>query len=90
MTRALVRNSQILILDEATSSLDNKSEALINNKLVELAKTNNFTIINIAHRFSTIKHADNIFLISDGKAKELGKWEMQNQSWIIINNSVFK
>jgi ABC-type multidrug transport system fused ATPase/permease subunit len=74
LTRALIRKPQILILDEATSSLDKESEASIKNKLIELGKTNNYTIIIIAHRYSTIKHSDYIYQIKDGKAENLGNW----------------
>jgi ABC-type multidrug transport system fused ATPase/permease subunit len=74
LTRALIRNPQILILDEATSSLDEESEFAIKKQLIDLSKTKSFTIIIIAHRFSTIKHADVIYEIKNGKAKNLGTW----------------
>jgi subfamily B ATP-binding cassette protein MsbA len=65
LARALYKNPQILILDEATSALDNQSESLIIKALYELKS--DIIIISIAHRLSTVKNADNIFLFKDGK-----------------------
>ncbi len=65
LARALYKNPQILILDEATSALDNQSESLIIKALYELKS--DMIIISIAHRLSTVKNADNIFLFKDGK-----------------------
>ena len=74
LTRALIRKPQILILDEATSSLDQESESAIRNTLIKLSKSKQFTIIIIAHRFSTIQHANKIYEIRNGKANNLGNW----------------
>jgi subfamily B ATP-binding cassette protein MsbA len=65
IARALYKNPQILILDEATSSLDNKSEAMITKVLDEVSK-DKITFV-IAHRLSTIKNADKIAVFKDGK-----------------------
>ena len=68
--RVYVRNPKILILDEATASIDSSTEALIQNALSKLSK--NRTTIVIAHRLSTIVNANKILLLEDGKIKEEG------------------
>jgi len=68
--RVYVRNPKILILDEATASIDSSTEALIQNALSKLSK--NRTTIVIAHRLSTIINANKILLLEDGKIKEEG------------------
>ena len=72
-SRALYQNTEILVLDEATSSLDNKTERIIQNTIKNL-KTK-MTVISIAHRFSTIKNCDWIFLLENGTLKEEGTYE---------------
>ncbi len=71
IARAILANPKILILDEATSNLDNESEALIQKSLAELMKGR--TTIVIAHRLSTIRKADQILVIEDGKIAERGQ-----------------
>ena len=66
-------NPKIIILDEATSSLDTESEALIQKSLAELIKDR--TTIVIAHRLSTIKQADQILVIESGSIAERGTHE---------------
>ncbi len=71
MARVLLLDPSILILDEATSNLDNKSEALIQETLKTLCLER--TVITIAHRFSSIRDADRIIVIKDGSIIEEGK-----------------
>ena len=70
IARAFLKNPSILILDEATSALDNTTELLIQNALSELIKGR--TTIIVAHRLSTIKNVDKIFVVSNGTIVESG------------------
>lgn len=70
IARALLKDAPVLILDEATSSLDTKSERLVQQALERLMK-NRSTLI-IAHRLSTIQSVDTIVTIKDGQANEIG------------------
>ena len=67
IARAILKESPIILLDEATSSLDAESEQIVQNAILNLTK--NKTTLVIAHRLSTIHNADTIFVMKDGKIK---------------------
>lgn len=73
IARVFLKNPPILILDEATSALDNSTEILIQSALDSLCKGR--TTLIVAHRLSTVKSADKIAVIDDGKIKEYGTHE---------------
>ncbi len=79
IARALLKNPKILVLDEATSSLDNRSESLI-QEAMERLKADRTTFI-IAHRLSTVRNADKIIVLDEGCVAEIGKHDelMENQ-----------
>lgn len=71
IARALYKSPEILILDEATSSLDSASEQYV-QQTIQYLKEKNKTIIVIAHRLSTVMNADSIILLKEGKVEEFG------------------
>eukprot|EP00594_Rhizosolenia_setigera_P019715 CAMPEP_0178968634 /NCGR_PEP_ID=MMETSP0789-20121207/18378_1 /TAXON_ID=3005 /ORGANISM="Rhizosolenia setigera, Strain CCMP 1694" /LENGTH=1391 /DNA_ID=CAMNT_0020654615 /DNA_START=25 /DNA_END=4196 /DNA_ORIENTATION=- len=84
IARVLIRNPSILLLDEATSALDNQSERLVQNALENLLQSRSRTTIIIAHRLSTVRKADQICVISQGKCSEIGSHDalMENTDGI--------
>jgi ATP-binding cassette, subfamily B (MDR/TAP), member 1 len=73
IARALIRKPRLLLLDEATSALDTQSERIVQKTLDEAASTR--TTVAVAHRLSTIRHADVIFVFANGKIAERGTHE---------------
>jgi ATP-binding cassette subfamily B protein len=71
--RAMVRNPKIIVLDEATSSVDSESELMIQEAIATLMKGR--TAVVIAHRLSTIRNADQILVMDKGEIKERGNHE---------------
>jgi subfamily B ATP-binding cassette protein MsbA len=70
IARAILRDAPVLLLDEATSALDTESEAMVQEALANLMK--NRTTIVVAHRLSTVMHADKIVVLEDGQIREIG------------------
>jgi len=73
IARALLTDSPVLILDEATSAVDNETEAAIQRSLARVS--HNRTMVVIAHRLSTIRHADRIYVVDGGRVAEFGTHE---------------
>jgi ABC-type multidrug transport system fused ATPase/permease subunit len=78
IARALYHNPSVIILDEATSSLDNDTEKLVMNAIEKLGQ--NKTIILIAHRLSTLKNCDKIFLMEKGEMKREMTYKELNET----------
>ncbi len=77
IARVFLKNPQILVLDEATSALDTRSEALVKDALEQLMKGR--TTLVIAHRLTTIRNADQIVVLSEGKVGEMGSHDQLMQ-----------
>ncbi len=91
IARAIIRNPELLILDEATSSLDSKTERLVQDAINKVSK--NCTIVAIAHRLSTVLNADKIIVLEEGKIIGQGKHEdlMKNcEGYISLYKEQFK
>lgn len=70
IARVMLKNSPIIIFDEATAFADPENEALVQRAFEELSKDK--TVIMIAHRLTTVRNADRIFVLKDGKIQENG------------------
>ena len=86
IARAILKNAPILILDEATSSLDSQTEYEIQKSINIMLEQNSATVIAIAHRLSTIKHLDRIIVMDGGQIIEDGSF----QDLLTKNNGKFK
>jgi subfamily B ATP-binding cassette protein MsbA len=87
IARALLKNSPVLILDEATSSLDSESEVYVQHALQNLMEGR--TTIVIAHRLSTVRNADRILVLEDGRIVESGRHDdlvaRRGAYWRLLN-----
>ena len=83
IARAVLKNSPIILLDEATSSLDSESEEKVQNAIINLTK--NKTTLVIAHRLSTIIRADKIFVLNQGEITDIG-----THSELLKNSMIYK
>ncbi len=83
IARAILKDAPILLLDEATSALDTESEAIVQKALSNLMR--NRTTFVVAHRLSTIMHADSIVVMDSGRIVEQGSHEQ-----LLANNGTYK
>ena len=72
LARAIVKDSKVIVFDEASSSLDSKSEELVHESIQQLIRERQRTVIIIAHRMSALSGVDRIVVISDGRVAETG------------------
>jgi ATP-binding cassette subfamily B protein len=75
IARALVADPQVLILDDSSSALDFATEARLRKAVASLAKTRGMTVFVVSQRVSSIKHADRIIVLDDGRMAGIGTHE---------------
>ena len=73
IARALLKNAPVILLDEATASLDPENEVLVQKAIAKLVEGK--TVIMIAHRLSTVVNADRIYVVQDGRIVQSGTFE---------------
>ncbi|MDD3225895.1 MAG: ATP-binding cassette domain-containing protein, partial [Clostridium sp.] len=83
IARAILKNAPIVLLDEATANIDPENEVYIQEAINELVK--NKTLVIIAHRLNTIKDANQIVVMNDGRIDDVGKHEE-----LIKNEGIYK
>lgn len=72
IARALIRKPRVLILDEATAALDNQSQAAVSSAISAAASSQRLAVILIAHRLSSLRQADRVAVLADGRIVETG------------------
>ena len=87
IARAIYNNPKVLVLDEATNSLDNNTEKLVMDAIYNL--TDKMTVIMVAHRLNTIKGCDKIFYLEEGKLIDQGNFQELKQKKIISEENFF-
>lgn len=86
IARALLSNRKIILLDEVTSALDNNLESEIESAILNLVKSENITVIAIAHRLQFLQQADKIYLIKNGTIDDLGTYGELKQRGKLFEN----
>ena len=86
LARAILKQADIVVLDEATAFADPENEVLIQKAFSEL--TQNCTVLMIAHRLSTVRNADTIVVLSEGKVVEQGNHDEITFSWWFVRKNV--
>lgn len=72
IARALIRKPRVLLLDEATAALDNQSQAAVSSAISAAATSQGLAVILIAHRLSSLRSADRVVVLADGRIVETG------------------